>query len=348
MTRTLLLLPLFLCAASIATSQNYRNIEYGFAVTFPEKPERADLIAEGAQPGMSPPVPFERVIIPVARPRVGIVCLAVAFHIPFGGVQARGMDSLIEAQVLAPMIRSSKDYKLVRDTLIPGAEGRSRIYRMTSPDGLPVYFRADVLIREPIVAAAIYGVHTMDDFNYTPIKTFFRSFRLLDEDSTDYLRRTVLLEDGKCGAKAPAGFLAADESEFEMDLPGTGNDLAVARISLGALNARADLLHVISPKPLDGDDILTAFNDGMMARNTGDMSGLKLKKREKIRRNGIEGERVVYAGTIDGRPGATRLESYRTGNEIYAATWTTSEISMLDRPIVNRFFESLRFPAKGD
>lgn len=348
MIRTLLLVFLVLTAASTANSQSYRNIEYGIALTFPDKPERADLIVEGSQPGMSPPVPFERLIVPVARPKVGIVCLAVAFHIPFGGVQARGMDSLIELQVLAPMIRSSKDYKLIRDTLIPGVEGRSRIYRMTSPDGLPVFFRADILIREPVVAAAIYGVHNMDDFNYTPIKTFFRSFRFLDEDSTDYLRRTVLLEDGTCSVKTPSGFIAADEAAFEMDLPGVGSDLSVGRMSLGALNARADILHVVSPKPIEGDDILTTYNEAMVTRNAGDKSSIKLKRREAIKRGGIAGERAIYTVTIEGRPSVTRLESYRVGNEIYTVTWTTSDPSLLDRPIVNRFFESFRFSVKGD
>lgn len=338
---------LLLLAPALSPGQDYRNIEYGFAITFPEKQERADFVAEGAQPGMSPPTPFERIIVPVARPKVGIVCLAVAFHVPFGGVQARGMDSLIETQVLAPMIRSSKDYTVLRDTAIPGAKGRSRIYRMTSPDGNPVYFRADVLVREPIVAAAIYGVHNMDDFNYTPIKTFFRSFRLLGEDSTEYLHRTILLEDGRCAVRAPAGFLAATDSEFEMDLLQVGKDLNVAKISLGALNVRADILHVTSPTPLDGNDILSAFNDGMVARSAGDMTDMTLTIREKISRSGIEGERVVYAGTIAGRPGVTRWESYLTGNEIYTATWTTSEPSMLDRPIVNRYFESFKFSAEG-
>jgi len=343
--RISLVLLIVIAAPHLLLAQEFRNLEYGIAVTFPEKHQRTDIISESTPPGMTPPVPFEHIIVPVLRPRVGMLCMVVAFHLPLGATHVRGLDSIVDMQ-LGPIFKASMSHTLMQDSPLPGKRGRSRVYKVTIGNGMTGYVRADILIREPIVATAIYGVGSLDEFEHPAIAQFFGSFRMIGEDSVKYLKRTLFLDDGSCGAEIPAGFITSDASEFEIDIPVAGSPLRVTKCSLGGLTTRCDILHVVSDTPLDTTDpsLLSSYHDAMIQRNPlGVLDDMKGGGPRRVERHGARGQMDLYSWMVDGRSGGVRMESYVVGNNIYTAIWTTQDVEMFDRPIVEQFFDSLIF-----
>ena len=102
-------------------------------------------------------------------------------------------------------------------------------------------------------------------------------------------------------------------------------------------------VHLAEPERVD-DTMLSKYHDVLIERNGGSSSDIKRKEVAGLKRDGMIGERAIYAGTIDGRPGFMRLESYVAGRNIYTLAWTTSDEALLKREVVDRFFGSLVVP----
>lgn len=336
-----------LLSSPILLAQEYRNVRYGFAVTFPkgyQKPvehEERSWYTEGENS-----LPYPVMWLRSSLAERGIISHVFATFAPLGSNLAQSPDSVREQAFAVALVQykarvTSRRRSLRKSTTVftYGLEGSDSM-------GMPLHGRIDLHYRDPLIVAVISVCRAKEIESSLAFTSLFASLRLLPLDSMRYQSHPFSPPQSSCWARAPVGFVLVDTVVSNRDV---GGGRGGARVSgLRALSPSSVCFVMQVDLDYDPADSIARMEDlarslaghGVPGGNEGD---LNTEREEPIERYEFLGIRKIMAGSLDGAPMIARMEYFLVGRRVFVAGFFTHDLLLRESVIIRDFFDSFGF-----